>query len=737
MMPQRQQTNSNDIAIPTPITSGALDNPNAPQAPASANNQSPVMINTDEMFPLLSKSPGFKEALARADASGSYEPETTLPPSVVMQRHLKTLEESDLYKNATPEKRLAYQAAFYKKYVEPVNKAANYKGDFKAWARDRGTYWQGKVNPSAQDKPLGGIIPGLTRADEKKHEEALKAGASGVVSTVLHTAKALEEAKRTAIFHFQNITKEFSLGAAMLNATVAPHMGPIIMNPHYTSVREDKTEKKLDEYLSADEWYALNGYKQNLTNKIMRGAGEFAGQLPAFELSEGLLGKVGIGELLNVDKATGIAKIASKSIYNAAQGYLVGTVSGESGPKEAAGFGIGTAIFTPAEMFLGRIFGWAGGKGVSDLADIAIKDIKTKSPVTTVSTPTIALAGSQKQKISAAVISALNDLTGGNFSKAPEVSKKIALSKLAKVAPEFADQIAYIDQTIVGVDAAQDLVKQRAAVPELNNVLTKLEGASKQQTHESISHAANKDSLDTLIRNYPQKAIDHLYGKGTIDPDTGQAIRPGAASAKSLEFGENLTKHVDAQLDKLGLGKNKIQFEARGHKFLFYLNILMTDQQRLGPSKERNKVFTALLSKLQEEFPGDKGRLPNLLLMSDKVWSDIDQATKAGLMKEGEPFRYWRQHSAPGESPFAHEVKLLQQASEAESKAAESAKKVPQETEEEALNRRMREATQKVSGKDTMKLGDALKELYPGKKFEELTSEERQKVINRSLGKKE
>jgi len=97
------------------------------------------------------------------------------------------------------------------------------------------------------------------------------------------------------------------------------------------------------------------------------------------------------------------------------------------------------------------------------------------------------------------------------------------------------------------------------------------------------------------------------------------------------------------------------------HKLLFYLNLLLTDQKSLGPSKERNKQFQFLLQHLNDRFKD--ATLPDLIKMSDNLWTHIEQLTKAGIMEEGKPTRIFRQTELrPGESPFGHQVKLLREA---------------------------------------------------------------------------
>ena len=748
------QTSDNIIK---PVTSGAMDNPNAPQ---SSLNTGPIatfssLQDDASYFPLLGKSPGFADAMIKANKSGDYDLKTTMPLPLVMNRNLRVLEDSDLYKNATPDMRIKYQAAFYKKYVEPLARSTKTNVPFDQWLKDRGMYWQYKTNPEKQNKPFHGLISNVL-LDTKKEKEQSTALASGIASVPLKAAQALETAK----IKFKEVIRDLSLGSALMNAEIMPHMGPIIMNPHYEEVRQ--RNDTLQQYLKADEWIAQNGYQQNLTNKLLRGTGELAGQVPAFIASDGLLEGFGVKELLGlspsltkIPEATAMLhKIAARSMYNAAQGYLVGTLTGEDAKKSAKDFGIGTALIELPLLLFGKMFSWGGGKLINAMADKASEAIKTGDIETKVSPVTTAMAGSQKQKISAATVQALNEMTGGKFSKAPDVEKRAALSLLARARPELANQVAFIEKTAIGADAAAELVRQRSAVPELDNVLKKMEAVSKTPTHETVANALHDNSKADMMRRSSDKWVKDVFSsdrvKNLIDKDiekhTGVPTRratdivPGAAGAKSLEFGDNLSKYIDGKLEKLGMGK--VKFEQRKDKYLFFLNILQTEQRQLGTSAERNKTFHLLLNKLQEEFPGDEGRLPNLLKMSDKIWSDMDTLSKAGHMKEGEVFRYWRQHSRPGQSPFSWEVEATQQAAKAEEVEARSAKEVPQETPEQIQDKKLKEAfsrtVDKGTGKkDTMKLQDAVQQLYPGKTFNDLTGADRIKAVNLSLGKKD
>jgi hypothetical protein len=798
-MPQTSKDKATDVTIPVPLMSGATDNPDAPQPPTSGKIlPRNISTNQDDLFPLLSKSPGFKEAMSKADLAGEADDVTTLPPAMVMMRNLRTLEGSELYKGATPRQRVLMQQAFYKKYVVPAQRAANYKGSFDEWIKDRGTHWQYQVNPASQDKAFGGLIPGggtkkeiseglykrkagmldiQRTAKEAASKEGIAAGAGGIARTNLDIAKTLDDARRAAMFHFQNISRELSFGNAMLNAQISPHMGPIIMDPHYREVRKDGTTQQIRQLIKDDDYFAVNGYRQSTVNKMMRGTGRLVGDVPWFLATDGIasLSAEALGvtetaktavEAKKVLSLTPYQNIGARAVGNAAQGYVIGTLEGDKDPaKTAMWFGITSAtlgtgghviqkgMISPAAKYLGSVFGWGGGKLTNELANEAEKAVISKAPHATVSPISIAMAGNKKQKISASFISALNNLTNGDFSKAPSEAKRVALAKLMQVAPEFAEQIAYIDKTVIASEAAQNLVSQREAVPEFNEFLAKLEKASNQPTHMSVADAAQQNSHIEIMRRSSDRWVQEMFQDPTIRESIQKDIAkyggperrgmgPGAAYANSLEFGDNLTKHVDKRLEEIGLGKNALQFETRADKLLFYLNVAQAELMQKGISPAREKEFQFLMNKLQEEFPGEKGSLPNLLKMSDKVWSDMEQATSAGLFREGEIFRYWRQHSRPGESPFAHEVELLQQAQRAEARGAEElqtelAGKPPAEVKappvKDADDDKLKAAFAKHGDTGATSVDKAIhakvvERMFPGQRYDKLTPAEQSEV---------
>jgi hypothetical protein len=60
---------------------------------------------------------------------------------------------------------------------------------------------------------------------------------------------------------------------------------------------------------------------------------------------------------------------------------------------------------------------------------------------------------------------------------------------------------------------------------------------------------------------------------------------------------------------------------------------------------------------------------------------------------------------------------------------------IPTESQEQAQNRKLREATSKTSSGHTMSMSQAVEQLFPGKKYPDLTESERFQATNVSLGK--
>ena len=697
-MPQDQTvptTNSN-IVIPKVLGNVATDHTNNP-----ANS-------SDIVFP------GF-------DTNSS-----TLPPNVLMYRNRKVLEDSDLYKGAAPDKKIAYQTWFFNKYVKPAWQAQKYEGTIYDYLKERGTVLKtGQAPPVTTSETVG---------------RDLQKFASGTAHTLITQVKTLDEVAHEAKEQFKQTKAAIGLGASLLklNPNTANFVVPSLFNDAHLAVdtRAAKRSEALDQLYKADEWNMNSIYQNTTKDKLLRSGGEFTGLVPTFVATDGILGGLGVDELLGVKALKGVKGLGAKAIYNGAQGYLVGTTL-TSDPKEdpnkdAIGFAAGTVLFDPAMLYLGKMFGWGGGKLINGVASYVGKKVEAKAPEATVSIVTSTLAGTQKQKISAATIHALNDLTNGGFVKAPLAMQKVALDKLSKAAPELAEQIGFIDKSVTAFEAAQNTIKQRQLIPEFDNILKELEAIDKTPTHISIATSVeDKERIQALYKSRDKWVQEVFKERGTPDPlasasatekeniskviterrSTQRPTVPGAASLTSLEFEQNLSHRVDTQLAKLGIGKDKYVFEDRKHKFLFYLNALMSENQKLGASKERNKEFQFLLGKLQEMYPGDEGRLPNLLTMSDAIWTKIENLHKAGIAKEGSPTRIWRQTELrPGESPFSHEVDLLQQAAKYDDAIAQS--------------ERLAEAVKRSSQGDTNYHRVALEKLFPGKTMADLDSKQ-------------
>jgi hypothetical protein len=633
---------------------------------------------------------------------------TTLSPDVIMHRNQQVLENSDFYKKADPSKKIQIQTYFYNKYVTSVNKQLGTNVELKDYLKQRAIkYKTGNATPIAEQ--------------------------AGTV---------------------EKMATGFAHGAAQQVHAVADAVVPLWTGDHTARTH------KLDKLYDNDNVRVTSTFQDGLKDTILKGAGETASQVPLFMATDGMVKGLGLDNLLGA--VGGVEKLASSAIKNGAQGYLIGKATKEDPKSTALSFAIGG----PAFEYLGKLFVWGGGKLVSQVMDHAEAQVGKKAPEAVTSIIATAMAGSEKQKISAAAIAAINEITGGKFSTMTQSAKAQALKTLAAKSPEMAEQAAIIDRVATAYHAAKELQAQRQAVPAMNDVLGSIEKMDGSPTHVTIADQAAEAEKTKSLVNHPgslvdaeaeqegrhfesehpdkkvgrakavklikehlertkdqgqtaervqwRKRLDDLEGlKSTRTEGQSQRVKvkPGAASIGSLEFETNMSRRVDTQLDKLGLGKDKVVFEDRGHKLLFYLNALTTDNRILGPSKARNMEFRALMEHLHQRYPSEP--LSELLKMSDAVWTKLENLTKAGLVKEGEPTRFFRQsHLKPGESPFAHEVDLLQQAAKADDLDAKlkAAFKSTKAAEHQDIHKKV------------------LNELFPGKNYNELTNEELGKV---------
>jgi hypothetical protein len=546
---------------------------------------------------------------------------SNLRSDVLMHRNIKKLEESDIYKNAPGPKQMAMQKDFYKQFVIPYNKEFKENITFFDWAKGRKKPATGGESTSTLEKIGGGITGGVT----------------SLIAAPYHGIQKLDQEYQQAAKTVSGVS-DYIQGRGFVN--------PVLPRTDVLPETRVRSEK-LDALIKSEQEYGERHYDNNLKDTALRTGGEIVGQLPAFELTGGILSKTGLDVLINPElwsKSPVIARMGGRLLYNAMQGYLVGKMTDDDPVKTAGGFAIGSEIFRPVEKVVGKVLGLGGQTLVSQLVDHGKKAVENGDVSTKVAPITVALAGSEKQKITAGTVRLLNEMVGGNWAKATMGQKKEALGKLGKIAPEIGGQLAAVNKSLVEAEATISTTRQRKVVPEFNDILTKLEQIDKTPTAKSVADSVSEKATARQMVKTP-----------------GQ-IKVGAASRDSLEFESAYTKTVDLQLAKLGLGKDKIVFEDRGHKLLFYLNALLTENRALGPTKERNKMFNLLTRHLNDRFP-DKS-LSDLMKMSDKVWSDMENLTKAEHMSDTSgPVRYFRQHTLDASaSPFSHEVKLLEEA---------------------------------------------------------------------------
>ena len=728
-----------DVPLPiTPLTSGTTDQPNAPQSSIIPTPQATAKVKTaphtagfDPDFPLLSKSKGFKEFAAKEEAKGEKEPEeSTMSKGVLMQRKLNLLEDSPLYKQGNGTLRLRMQVAFWKQYVEPLGREDGNPVSLKQWLNARTVKWlETHPNPNINTEKMFGYrtekASAMEMSDLEKAGHSVARGAVGLVKGTLDTIPNIPTDLHQK---WINLKEQMGAASAMLNAELSPHMGPILINVEHRELARrhynpdvPMTNISLDEAYRSEKFIGENYYQNTLYDQLLlKGAPELAGQAPALYVTGGILKAAQIPELLGVAEeasAIGTARfplaadttgffgkagafaldVAKKSLWEGANGYLLGTVSeGTTGPEEAKKWAEGTAIahvggllFKPFSPFLSKLWVWGGDKGVSDGLTKAYDDYMAKVAHTQTTPVAVAMAGSPAQKMSRAIIEAINAETNGAFWKMPAEARQAVLDKIAKLKPELASEAGAIDKHITKLQAANALVEHRKAIPEFDAFLKQMEGMDGTPTISTIAdNVADKERLEALykarekgiseqlkdpsIREDIKRDVERRVGKPggvslgrrTTDVPTGKVV-PGTASAKSLEFSQNFSKHVDDRLAELGIGKDKWEFETRGHKLLFFLNVVASETKLNGPSAERSQEAQLLMNQLMQEFPNRN--LKELITMSDTLWHKMSMLEQGGFIKSGKPTRIFRQtHLGPGESPFAHEVDLIQKAAKAE-----------------------------------------------------------------------
>ena len=424
--------------------------------------------------------------------------------------------------------------------------------------------------------------------------------------------------------------------------------------------------------------------------------------------------------------------VAEHSVQEAAKGYLLGSVEREGHPvREGLSWGLGTAVLSPTLSGLGKLIGklgvWGSQEFTDKMMDKAVADYLGKEAHSQVTPVAVAMAGTPEQKLSRALMEAINKETNGAFWKAPQASKQATLKYLAAKYPELAENAGWLDQHLTELQALHETTQWRELMPEADSALKQLEQLSGEPTVKTIANEVAHKEQGQYLQNAPVGAINRIIDKPKLGDTvsatheqklkitqdivdnlkarlereeaekSGQAYQtktklraaeerletlkaktvPGAASASSLEFGDNFSHHVDQKLNELGFGKDKYVWESRGHKLLFYLNVLASETKLHGPSTERAREAQLLMNQLTQEFP--QTDLRGLLAMSDKLWHKISLLEKEGFIKPGVPTRIFRQtHLGPGESPFAHEVDLLQKAAKADAIKAKTAREARQ-----------------------------------------------------------
>jgi hypothetical protein len=744
----RQQDEQSDVPLPVivPLTSGTTDKPDAPQSAVPESTKkvkafgtTPQKPDYDPNFPLLSKSKGFQAAMEKS----KYEPgpqESTLPKSVIMQRQLNVMENSPIFHQANADLRLRLQMAFWKQYVEPLGRLDAHPVSLQDWLKARGQKWlETHPNPKVQTSDISKL--GLAGA----HTLITQAAGITDIASEAATHSQWDNIKKD----WFNLKNQIGAASAMMEASMAPHMGPILINTPHQDLAEVHYNPNIpgmgmnmDELYNTSKYAQHNYYRNTLHDQLLlKGGGQLVGAIPSFyamgeaeELAGGLravdsekllsqtpeevsaLRKVYAAEKVFGRFGVVAGDVAKSSIHEAAKGYLLGSLEREGHPtREAINFALGNAVFGGGSKLLGKLYIWGDQKVTSEMLDKAVEEYQAKWP-TAHSTPVaVAMAGTPGQKITRGLMEAINKETNGAFWNAPLAAKQTTLKALARKFPDLATNAGWLDEHLTELQAMHEMAQWRELMPEVDEKLKQLEKldgntptsktiAKQVAEQERADHLKNappgtlakataeqKQSENQRIVNYILKT-DAERAKIKAGGTTGV---PGAASAGSLEFSDNFTKHIDKRLDDLGLGKNKYVWESRGHKLLFYLNVLASETKAKGPSTERSQEAQLLMHQLMQEFPGKN--LKELLAMSDTLWTKIGNLEKGGFVKPGVPTRIWRQtHLGPGESPFAHEVDLLQKAAKVEKAQRIEAAKAARAAKVEAAKTAKAEKVEKI-----------------------------------------
>jgi hypothetical protein len=534
------------------------------------------------------------------------ETSNQLAPDVILHRGLTKFESSDTFKKMSPREKIASYQAIYKKYAVPALKAKGLNTSMFDWIKER-----------------SGQVPTIAEQASKK-----EVAAAGIAHGFTSMLKAGNDFYEKHFMFPEEVNKRGRIRQAIKDVI-------------------DREAKVTAQYHNP----------KSIKSELLFTAGTAGGQVPAFALTDGIMGKFGLTELLEGEalaKAGPAEKFFAKSIKDAAEGYLVGAATGDNPKQSAVAFAVMNPLGRAGFKFISKLTGLGGTKLVSETVEKAVNRAEVAAPETTASSAVVSTVGTPKQKLTAAMVRTLQSALpkGKMWNAASPEERQFAIEVLAKQEPEIAKSLLQQNEELVALKAEQDLTAQRKASPGLNGLLSKIESLDKTPSSVSIAKHAGEEATTANVKASPN--IAYFRNNGTVVP--------GAASISSLEFESNMSRRVDEALSQMGIGKDKIAWEDRGHKLLFFLNVLEAEHAMKGPSKEREMLTQMLMRHLGDRYPQAS---PEMMVgMSDQVWNKLEALTKAGMFDATEgPVRVWRQtHLGEGTSPFAHEVKLFRQA---------------------------------------------------------------------------
>lgn len=478
-----------------------------------------------------------------------------------IRQAINNLESDPKYKALDTDKKLSVRSHLFDKFVAPYYK-------------NKGVI----VNDESKER---WVKAGLGRTLDTKTTVGKPSLLEKTVDLGTHyeasLAKAGTTTARAAIDLHSNIMHGFIKHTMPEVYKEAGHGKLLQKYDRYTGYARDyfnEREDKLNTWLGSD-------INKDIQTKIVELPGKAAGLVgnhPSYILAGEFVGGIGVlgkGEALTEEllQAGPKGKYIYKALKGAAEGYLAAKGEGATS-KEAGSMAKGFAEFeagVSAIPFLGKLLGLGGPR----VLEQSLKAVTSSSKEIIENTST--------EKISGAVVKA----TAKSLS---EVAQKLGFKDFWDAQGKGAGK-----KVISGVSELAGQANKEISVhnPELVAAV-----ASKELGKVSSNPLGG--AFINMIRQHvdPVKAtVEHVVE--ATRATSGMQLEKstvGAASAKSLEFGDNLTK----------LFQSNVTFEKRSHKFLAALDMmvhLQADLKAEGKESPKwlNEQFMAIMNQLDQD----------------------------------------------------------------------------------------------------------------------------------------